>query len=108
MYIKVTVIGGGGNPVRSQQDHWQWPFDCRQVVVGKRRKSSSKRRWMASLLLYREYAKAEIDQQPAQVWMTARGSAHLQISEEKKGRRTSPGARLIACHRISLWGGRPF
>ena len=61
---KVVGVGSGCSPVRSQQ---QQPFDRRQVVVGKQQKSLSERRWMASLLLYREYAKAEIGQQPAPV-----------------------------------------
>ena len=57
---KVVGVGAGSSPVRSRW--WrrrQLPFGRRHVVVGKRQKSLSERRWMASLPLYREYARAE-------------------------------------------------
>ena len=64
----VVDVGAGNSPARLQrQRRRQRPFGRRQVVVGKRQKLSSERRWRASLLLYREYAKTEIGQQPAPV-----------------------------------------
>ena len=72
-------------------------------MVGKRQKSYSGRRWMASLLLHHSgnMRKRRLVSYLRQL----NDSAHLQ--REERWRR-SPGVSLVARRRVSLWGGGPL